>query len=94
MPADAALLDSLGLLVAWQSLQTYLVDAFSPYSAAAVAGATALRSMIGAVMPILSPILFRNLGWGKGGTILACLAAAAIPAPFLVSRWASAEPER
>lgn len=74
----------LGLMMAWNSVQTYLVDAFHPYSAAAVAGSTALRSILGAILPLWGPEMWRNLGWGVGATVLAAIAALAIPLPILM----------
>lgn len=37
------------------------------------------------VLPVLAGDMFENLGWGKGGTLLACIALVAVPAPALVS---------
>lgn len=37
------------------------------------------------VLPVLAGDMFETLGWGKGGTLLACIALVAVPAPALVS---------
>lgn len=75
---------AFGLMLAFNSIQNFVVDAFVPYSAAAMAAATLLRSVAGCVLPIFSDSLFINLGYGYGGTILACVSLPAIPAPFLL----------
>jgi hypothetical protein len=68
------------------SIQGYIVDAFFPYSASAMAVATAMRSIIGCILPLFSDSLFRHLGWGLGGTLLAAVAVPAIPAPLIMVR--------
>ncbi|GAA5966722.1 hypothetical protein JCM8115_002789 [Rhodotorula mucilaginosa] len=84
LPMIGSVVFSYGLMLCFNSLQTYISDAFYPYGAAAMAGATLLRSATGAIMPIFAPIMYRNLGYGVGSTILASVAAVAIPAPFLM----------
>lgn len=85
-----------------------IVDAFFPYSAAAVAGATAvrfrsllserelippqLRSVVACILPEFSSDLFTNLGWGWGGTLLALISMIAVPAPMVVRHWARTFP--
>ncbi|GAA6043845.1 hypothetical protein JCM8097_007233 [Rhodosporidiobolus ruineniae] len=73
-----------GIQLTFNTIQNFIVDAFSPYSAAAIASATLLRSVAGGVLPIFSDQLFLNLGYGWGGTLLACVAVPAIPAPAVL----------
>ena len=40
----------------------------------AIAAATCLRSLAGFGFPLFAPAMFNKLGYGKGNTILACLA--------------------
>ncbi|GAA5991335.1 hypothetical protein JCM10908_003263 [Rhodotorula pacifica] len=84
VPMIGSVVFSYGLMLCFNSLQNYLVDAFYPYGAAAMAGATLLRSVTGAILPIFSPIMYKNLGYGVGNTIIACVLLPAIPAPFVV----------
>jgi len=83
-----------GLTLAFNSTQNFIVDAFFPYSAAGIAGATTMRSIVACVMPIFSPDLFVNLGWGWGGTLLGCIALLAIPAPAVMFIWGKRLRER
>jgi len=76
-----------GLMLAFNSIQAFLVDNFFPYSAAAMAAASFFRSIIGAILPIVAPTMFRKLGWGWGGTVLALIASIIIPAPIILFRW-------
>ncbi|RXK41266.1 hypothetical protein M231_01416 [Tremella mesenterica] len=86
-PQIGQCLIALGLMMAFNSIQNFIVDAFFPFSAAGIAAATAMRSVIACVLPIFSPDLFYNLGWGYGATLLACVALIAVPAPALMFIW-------
>jgi hypothetical protein len=82
-------------MLAFNSIQTFIVDAFAPDSAAGVAAANAVRAIVGCILPVFTAALFTNLGWGVGGTILGCLAAAAIPGPAIVGhRFPDVSPEQ
>ncbi|KAM0791662.1 hypothetical protein ACM66B_006098 [Microbotryomycetes sp. NB124-2] len=83
-PMLGSTLLAFGLMLAFNSIQNFIVDAFFPYSAAAMAAATLARSIAGCVLPIFSDSLFIKLGYGFGGTILACVSLPAIPAPFVL----------
>lgn len=73
-----------GLMLAFNSIQNWLVDEFFPYSAAAMAAASFLRSTTGCILPIFADNLFLNLGYGWGGTLLALVSLPALPAPTLL----------
>jgi DHA1 family multidrug resistance protein-like MFS transporter len=64
--------------------QNFLVDAFFPYSAAATAASTLLRSVGGTILPIFAPKMFTTLGYGWGGTLLACISLPIVPAPLVL----------
>ncbi|TDL15898.1 MFS polyamine transporter [Rickenella mellea] len=67
-----------------QGIQTYIIEAFSLYSASALATVTCLRSLTGFGFPLFAPAMYDALGYGKSGTILASAAILlGCPAPFL-----------
>ncbi|KAI0315926.1 MFS polyamine transporter [Amylostereum chailletii] len=75
----------LGLLMTFQPMQTYIIDAFPLYAASALAAVSFLRSLCGFGFPLFAPAMYNALGYGKGDTILACIAIAiGCPAPFLL----------
>ncbi|KAI0751858.1 MFS polyamine transporter [Daedaleopsis nitida] len=77
-----------GMILNFQSIQTYIIDAFTLYAASALAGSTVLRSLAGFGFPLFAPSMYNALGYGKGDTILACVAIAiGMPAPFLLWRY-------
>ncbi|TFY67387.1 hypothetical protein EVJ58_g1665 [Rhodofomes roseus] len=63
-----------GIIINYQCIQMYLIDAFTLYAASALAAATFLRSCAGFGFPLFAPAMYRTLGYGKGDTILACAA--------------------
>lgn len=64
-------------------ISTYLVDAYGMYAASAVAASTVIRSLAGAVLPLAGRDMFAALGLGWGSSLLAFIAIAMIPMPFL-----------
>lgn len=55
------------------SVQTYLVDAFTSYSASALAANNVVRSICGGVVPLAGPSMYGKLGLGWGNTLLGLL---------------------
>nr|GAT52842.1 MFS polyamine transporter [Mycena chlorophos] len=73
-----------GIILNFQSIQIYLVDAFALYAASALAAATCLRSFCGFGFPLFAQAMYKSLGYGKGDTILAAVAIAiGCPGPIL-----------
>ncbi|KDR79426.1 hypothetical protein GALMADRAFT_243502 [Galerina marginata CBS 339.88] len=74
-----------GMILVFQAMQTYVVDAFTLHAASALAAVSCLRSLAGFGFPLFAPAMYAKLGYGKGDTILACLAIGlGCPAPFLL----------
>lgn len=68
--------------------QLYLVDAFgSEAAASALAGSTVSRSLFAALLPLAGPHLYSALGLGWGNSLLAFVALAFVPVPFLLYRY-------
>ncbi|KOS21631.1 putative transporter [Escovopsis weberi] len=84
-PNVGAFVFSAALIVAFQCVQAYLVDAYTRYAASAVGVVTILRSLAGFGFPLFAPAMYDRLGYGKGGTILAAIAIAiGWPSPILL----------
>ncbi|PVH99190.1 MFS general substrate transporter [Periconia macrospinosa] len=62
------------MILCFQCMQTYLVEAYTTYSASALAASTILRSLAGFGFPLFATDLYHNLGWGWGNSILAAVA--------------------
>ncbi|KAI0751877.1 MFS polyamine transporter [Daedaleopsis nitida] len=77
-----------GMVLNLQSIQIYIIDAFTLHAASALAAGSFLRSIAAFCFPLFAPSMYQALGYGKGGTILACAAiVVGIPAPFLFWRY-------
>jgi hypothetical protein len=63
--------------------QTYLVDCYGKYAASALAANTVLRSIFGCVLPLAGPPMYAALGLGWGNSLLAFVALAFSPVPFV-----------
>lgn len=74
-----------GLIIGFQCIQTYIVDAYTRYAASAVGAATVLRSLAGFGFPLFASYMYNTLDYGWGNTLLAFLAIGlGWPAPILL----------
>ncbi|KAH8892747.1 MFS general substrate transporter [Thozetella sp. PMI_491] len=73
----------VGIVLLLMATTTYLVDAFTIYSASAMAANTVLRSIVGAFLPLAGPSLYSSLGLNWGNSLLGFIALAMVPIPFL-----------
>jgi hypothetical protein len=63
-------------------IATYFIDAHPLYEASATAASTAVRSLIGALVPLAGRSMYRALGLGWGNSLLGFLALAMCPLPW------------
>jgi len=61
----------------------YYIDSFENYSASAIAAGAVFRSVIGGIVPLFAPAMFKSLGYGWGISVFGFLALAMAPAPVL-----------
>ncbi|KAL8722750.1 MAG: hypothetical protein Q9225_000811 [Loekoesia sp. 1 TL-2023] len=83
VPILGTLIIGLGSLFVIMPAQIYLVDAFGPYAASALAANTVLRSLFGTFLPLAGPHMYSSLGLGWGNTLLGFLSLAFAPLPWL-----------
>jgi hypothetical protein len=76
-----------GLLGIFVPCQTYMVDAFLETAASAVAALVCLRCVIGALLPLVGPVMYARLGLGWGNTVLGFVTVAVTPVPFAFMKW-------
>ncbi|KAI0703412.1 MFS polyamine transporter [Cytidiella melzeri] len=73
-----------GVILLFQSIQTYVIDAFTLHAASALAAVTFFRSCAGFGFPLFAPAMYKALGYGKGDSILAAVAiVVGCPAPII-----------
>ena len=74
VPDIGIVLVGAGMILNFQSIQTYVIDTFTLHAASALAAVAFLRSLCGFGFPLFAPSMYAALGYGKGDTILACIA--------------------
>ena len=74
---------TIGQQIIFSTVQNYYIDAFEKYAASAIAAGAVFRAVTGSIVPVLSPSLYGNLGYGWGFTLLACLSVLLSPGPPL-----------
>ena len=63
--ADIGLaLIAAGIILNFQSIQTYVIDAFTLHAASALAAVSILRSLAGFGFPLFAPAMYNALGYG------------------------------
>jgi hypothetical protein len=65
----------------------YLVETFGRYSASALAASKILQSVVGAFLPLAGLPMYDKLGYGWANSLLAFVAMAFIPLPWLLFRY-------
>jgi MFS family permease len=60
----------IGIYSIYMAVVNYLTDAYERYAASALSAASLGRNSFGAFLPLASPQLFSNLGFGWAGTLL------------------------
>ncbi|KAJ3771713.1 MFS polyamine transporter [Lentinula raphanica] len=80
-----------GIILTFQSMQTYIVDCFTLHAASALASISCLRSLAGFGFPLFAPAMYNAIGFGKGDTILAAVSiAVGWPAPIIFWKYGKA----
>lgn len=87
VPVLGTALLGAGLNSILMSIQTYLVDAYPLYAASALAATTVVRSVAGALLPLVGPDMYRALGLGWGSSLLGFIALAFVPVSFLFLKY-------
>ena len=65
------------------SIIGYLIDCYLMYAASALAANAIMRSILGAVFPLFSTYMYKNLGNAWASTLVGFLALACVPMPFV-----------
>lgn len=82
-PVVGLLLFGIGIIGIFIPVVTYLVDAFTPFAASAVAANRTAMSIMGAFLPLAGAPLYNALHYGVGNTVLAVIALVMTPLPVI-----------
>lgn len=72
-----------GMMTVLMCIQTYLVDAFPVHAASVTAANAVLRSLLGALLPLIGLDLYDALGLGWGNSVLGFIALGLAPIPAM-----------
>ncbi|KAK3344489.1 major facilitator superfamily domain-containing protein [Lasiosphaeria hispida] len=87
VPQFGTAVTGFGSILIFIGIQTYLIDAFEEYAASAVGANAVLRGTAGALIPLGGLNMYYALGWGWGNSLLAFIALAFAPVPWLVGKY-------
>ncbi|KAF4551319.1 Efflux pump vrtL-like protein 3 [Elsinoe fawcettii] len=73
----------LGQVMILNTVQNYYIDSFEKYAASAIAAGAVFRSLVGGVVPLLTPRLIEMIGVGWGISVFGFLSVVIAPAPVL-----------
>ncbi|KAE9363892.1 MFS multidrug transporter-like protein [Stipitochalara longipes BDJ] len=77
----------LGMFPGFMSINMYLVHTYGRYSASAIAASKVLQSIGGAFLPLAGEPLYDRLGLGWGNSVIAFIALAFSPMPWLFFKY-------
>jgi MFS family permease len=84
-PNIGACLFSVGNMMTFQCMQTYIVDTYTRYAASAMAAVSVLRCLTAFGFPLFAPYMYNALHYGWGNSLLAFISIGiGIPAPIVL----------
>ncbi|EAW08524.1 MFS transporter [Aspergillus clavatus NRRL 1] len=84
----------ISMMGLFMPIQTYIIDCYPAYAASASAVLTATRSLVGALLPLAGPEMFKSLGLGWGNSLLGFIAVAFVPIPIFFTGYGKAVREK
>ncbi|CAG9992133.1 unnamed protein product [Clonostachys byssicola] len=76
-----------GVILVYNGIFTFLVEAYSQYAASALAANGFARAFLAATFPLIQIPMFDQLGYSWGTTVLAFLTVAIMPSPWLFFKY-------
>jgi len=80
----------IGVILIYLGIMNYLIDSYTIFSASVLASNAVLRSVFGAIFPIVSTWMYGNLGIHWAPSIPGFLSVVCIPIPFLFYKYGAA----
>lgn len=79
-----------GVVLVFVGVTTYLVDAYTIYTASVLAAYGLLRSIAGCLFPLLGNYMYENLGIHWASSVPAFISLLCAPAPFILWKYGPA----
>ncbi|KAI9929312.1 hypothetical protein ASPWEDRAFT_156756 [Aspergillus wentii DTO 134E9] len=93
-PAASGVPFGFGMVMVFLPAFNYLIDAYTIYAASVLAANSAMRSVFGAVFPLFTTYMYKNLGIHWASSIPAFLALACVPIPVFFYKYGAAIRQR
>ncbi|PWY93762.1 MFS general substrate transporter [Aspergillus sclerotioniger CBS 115572] len=77
---------SIGIIIAFQCIQLYIIDTYPLYAASAMSATAILRSLAGFAFPLFANDMYARLGYGWGNTVLGFVAIL-VGGPAMILLW-------
>ena len=77
----------LGMILIFTSVLSYIIDSYLLFAASALSSNAVLRSLLGAAFPLFSAQMYEGLGFRWASGLLAFVALACAPMPFLFYKY-------
>ncbi|KIN09066.1 hypothetical protein OIDMADRAFT_37964 [Oidiodendron maius Zn] len=87
IPILGSALFGMGMMPGFICINMYLVHSFGVHSASAIAASKVLQSIGGALLPLVAEPMYDRLGLGWGNSVLAFIALAFVPVPWILFRY-------
>ncbi|KAI6358040.1 hypothetical protein MCOR25_007459 [Pyricularia grisea] len=83
-PAASIAVATVGIQAVYLASFNYLADVYQQYASSAIAAQSCCRNLMGGAFPLVTSLLFRNLGPANAGVLLGCIAAALTLVPWIL----------
>ncbi|KAK1986089.1 major facilitator superfamily domain-containing protein [Colletotrichum cereale] len=86
VPMIGTVVFGVGIVLIFAPVISYLIEAFTDDATSTLAALMMSSGILGAVLPIIGPLMYSALGLGWGNTVLAGVSVAMAPIPWLVMK--------
>lgn len=87
IPCLGILFSTMGIYSVYLATFNYLADVYHRYSSSALAAQSFCRNVMGAIFPLISNPMFRNLGFAQAASVLGAIGVALTLVPWVLVAW-------
>ncbi|KAK4197374.1 major facilitator superfamily domain-containing protein [Triangularia verruculosa] len=84
LPAIGIVLCTLGILSIYLAVFNYFADVYHKYASSALAAQSLCRNLVGGAFPLVTRMMYRNLGEAKAGAVLGSIAMVLTAVPWVL----------
>ncbi|KAK0665964.1 major facilitator superfamily domain-containing protein [Cercophora samala] len=84
LPAMGIFLCTIGILSIYLAVFNYFADVYHKYASSALAAQSLCRNLVGGAFPLVTRLMYRNLGEAKAGAVLGSIAVVLTAVPWVL----------